>query len=61
MFYARSARCANSYQGAVDHYRIHSQEGKLTIDEEEFFDDLDGMISHYKKVRGGLHLTWAHG
>mmetsp|Transcript_12933 Transcript_12933/g.18175 ORF Transcript_12933/g.18175 Transcript_12933/m.18175 type:complete len:480 (+) Transcript_12933:110-1549(+) len=42
------------FQDTVDHYRIHSMNGKLTIDEEEFFDNLDKLISHYKKDADGL-------
>lgn len=42
------------FQGAVDHYRIHSIQGRLTIDEEEFFDNLEAMIAHYKADADGL-------
>jgi c-src tyrosine kinase len=38
----------------VDHYRIQTMDGKLTIDEEEFFVDLDDMIKHYEKDADGL-------
>lgn len=47
------------FQNAVDHYRIQTIDGKLTIDEEEFFDNLDEMLEHYKKDADGLctHLV----
>jgi len=38
----------------VDHYRIQTMDGKLTIDEEEFFVDLDDMIKHYERDADGL-------
>jgi len=42
------------FQGAVDHYRIQTINGRLTIDEEEFFGNLEQMIEHYKKDSDGL-------
>lgn len=47
------------FQNAVDHYRIQTIEGRLTIDEEEFFASLDDLIDHYKKDADGLctHLV----
>lgn len=32
------------FQNNVDHYRIQTINGRLTIDEEEFFDNLEDMI-----------------
>lgn len=43
-----------SFQGGVDHYRIATINGKLTIDEEEFFKDLGELIAHYKTDADGL-------
>eukprot|EP00039_Didymoeca_costata_P000313 m.45098 g.45098 ORF g.45098 m.45098 type:complete len:475 (+) comp10191_c0_seq1:295-1719(+) len=47
------------FEGNVDHYRIQTIDGRLTIDEEEFFDDLERLIAHYKKDPDGLstHLV----
>jgi len=42
------------FEGYVDHYRIHSKGGRLTIDDEEFFDNFDKLIAHYKKDADGL-------
>lgn len=38
----------------VDHYRIITTRGKISIDEEEFFDSLEELISHYEKDSDGL-------
>jgi len=45
----------------VDHYRIQTIDGNLTIDEEVFFKDLDEMIAHYRGDSDGLchHLVKA--
>lgn len=47
------------YKNNVDHYRIQTINGRLTIDEEEFFDNLDALLDHYKKDADGLctHLV----
>ena len=42
------------YQGKVEHYRIIARSKKLTIDEEEFFENLTQLIEHYKKDADGL-------
>lgn len=39
---------------AVDHYRIITTKGKISIDEEEFFDSLEDLIKHYKQDSDGL-------
>ena len=38
----------------VDHYRIITTRGKISIDEEEFFDSLEDLIAHYEKDSDGL-------
>lgn len=43
-----------AYQKDVDHYRIQGIKGKITIDEEVFFDSLEELISHYEKESDGL-------
>jgi hypothetical protein len=45
---------------AVDHYRIITTRGKISIDEEEFFDSLEELIAHYEKDSDGLstRLVW---
>lgn len=47
------------FSNAVDHYRIQTIDGELTIDEEVFFKDLDQMLTHYKTDSDGLchHLV----
>eukprot|EP00041_Stephanoeca_diplocostata_P024068 m.602569 g.602569 ORF g.602569 m.602569 type:complete len:474 (-) comp22447_c0_seq2:3455-4876(-) len=42
------------FENNVDHYRIQTINGRLTIDEEEFFDNLEDMIEHYKAEADGL-------
>jgi c-src tyrosine kinase len=42
------------HDNAVENYRIQTIEGKITIDEEEFFLDLGRLIEHYKKDADGL-------
>lgn len=42
------------FQQKVEHYRIIMQDGKLTIDEEEYFDTLSKLIEHYKLDADGL-------
>ena len=50
-----------SFADNVDHYRIQTIDGNLTIDEEVFFKDLDEMIAHYRGDSDGLchHLVKA--
>lgn len=38
----------------VEHYRIIYRKGKLTIDEEEFFENLMQLVEHYTKDADGL-------
>ncbi|XP_030748284.1 tyrosine-protein kinase CSK [Sitophilus oryzae] len=42
------------FQSKVEHYRVKSHSNKLTIDDEEFFDNLDELIEHYKNDADGL-------
>nr|XP_023019986.1 tyrosine-protein kinase CSK-like [Leptinotarsa decemlineata] len=42
------------FQSKVEHYRIKSNKDRLTIDDEEFFDNLEELIEHYKNDADGL-------
>lgn len=42
------------YQGKVEHYRVIARNNSLTIDEEEFFENLSKLVEHYKKDADGL-------
>ncbi|CAH1965209.1 unnamed protein product [Acanthoscelides obtectus] len=42
------------FQSKVEHYRVKSNNGKLTTDDEEFFDNLEELIEHYKNDADGL-------
>ncbi|KAG5867670.1 hypothetical protein JTB14_034124 [Gonioctena quinquepunctata] len=42
------------FQSKVEHYRVKSSSGRLTIDDEEFFDNLEELIEHYKNDADGL-------
>lgn len=42
------------FQSKVEHYRVKSNSGRLTIDDEEFFDNLEDLIEHYKNDADGL-------
>ncbi|KAK9876961.1 hypothetical protein WA026_015994 [Henosepilachna vigintioctopunctata] len=42
------------FQNKVEHYRIKTHDGKHTIDDEEFFDNLEKLIQHYKIDADGL-------
>ncbi|CAL4060834.1 unnamed protein product, partial [Meganyctiphanes norvegica] len=42
------------YQRKVEHYRVISKDGKLTIDEEEFFYHLTDLVEHYENDSDGL-------
>lgn len=42
------------FQTKVEHYRVKSSIDKLTIDDEEFFDNLEDLIEHYKNDADGL-------
>uniref|UniRef100_A0A673GMG0 Tyrosine-protein kinase n=1 Tax=Sinocyclocheilus rhinocerous TaxID=307959 RepID=A0A673GMG0_9TELE len=43
-----------SCDGKVEHYRIIYHDGKLSIDEEEYFDNLMQLVEHYTKDADGL-------
>jgi c-src tyrosine kinase len=32
----------------VEHYRVIARNNKLTIDEEEFFENLTQLVEHYR-------------
>lgn len=42
------------FQNKVEHYRVKTKSGKHTIDDEEFFDNLEKLIEHYKNDADGL-------
>lgn len=42
------------FNNLVDHYRIQTIQGKITIDEEVFFASLEELIKHYEKDSDGL-------
>lgn len=42
------------FQSKVEHYRVKSNNGKLTIDDEEFFSNLEELIEHYENDADGL-------
>ena len=42
------------FQGKVEHYRVIARNNSLTIDEEEFFENLTQLVEHYKKDADGL-------
>lgn len=42
------------YQNKVEHYRVKYHEKNLTIDDEEFFENLEMLIEHYKNDADGL-------
>jgi len=42
------------YQGKVEHYRVIAHKNTLTIDEEEFFENLSKLVEHYKLDADGL-------
>ncbi|XP_073435645.1 tyrosine-protein kinase CSK isoform X1 [Dendrobates tinctorius] len=43
-----------SCEGKVEHYRIIYKTGKLTIDEEAYFDNLMQLVEHYTNDADGL-------
>ncbi|KAJ8343229.1 hypothetical protein SKAU_G00305580 [Synaphobranchus kaupii] len=43
-----------SCEAKVEHYRIIYHDGKLTIDEEEYFNNLMQLVEHYTKDADGL-------
>ncbi|XP_055907238.1 uncharacterized protein LOC129942366 [Eupeodes corollae] len=42
------------FQGKVEHYRVKYLENKLTIDDEEYFENLGQLVAHYEKDADGL-------
>lgn len=42
------------YGEKVEHYRILYRTNKLTVDEEEYFENLTKLVEHYKKEADGL-------
>jgi len=42
------------FERQVENYRIQTIDGKITIDEEEFFKNLKELIEHYKRDADGL-------
>lgn len=42
------------FQNKVEHYRVKYHDRKLTIDDEEFFENLEKLIEHYQCDADGL-------
>ncbi|KAG5670434.1 hypothetical protein PVAND_000699 [Polypedilum vanderplanki] len=42
------------FQEKVEHYRVKYLDKKLTIDDEEYFDDLSQLVAHYEEDADGL-------
>jgi c-src tyrosine kinase len=42
------------FQEKVEHYRVKYLDKKLTIDDEEYFDDLSQLVAHYEDDADGL-------
>jgi len=42
------------FENKVEHYRIIFQDDKITIDEEEYFDNLSKLVEHYQDDSDGL-------
>ncbi|CAH0561856.1 unnamed protein product [Brassicogethes aeneus] len=42
------------FQNKVEHYRVKRQACEITIDDEEFFTNLEDLIDHYKNDADGL-------
>lgn len=42
------------FQGKVEHYRVKYLENKLTIDDEEYFENLGQLVAHYENDADGL-------
>lgn len=42
------------FQNKVEHYRVKYHDRRLTIDDEEYFDNLESLIDHYKNDADGL-------
>ncbi|XP_076336418.1 tyrosine-protein kinase CSK-like isoform X1 [Tachypleus tridentatus] len=42
------------YRNKVEHYRVIYTDNRLTIDEEEYFENLSKLVEHYQKEADGL-------
>lgn len=42
------------FQGKVEHYRVKYKDNQLTIDDEEFFENLSQLVEHYEQDADGL-------
>ncbi|XP_013778262.1 tyrosine-protein kinase CSK-like [Limulus polyphemus] len=42
------------YKSKVEHYRVIYTDNRLTIDEEEYFENLSKLVEHYQKDADGL-------
>lgn len=42
------------FQAKVEHYRVKYLDNKLTIDDEEYFENLGQIVAHYEKDADGL-------
>lgn len=42
------------FQGKVEHYRVKYLDNKLTIDDEEYFENLGQLVAHYELDADGL-------
>ncbi|KXJ27222.1 Tyrosine-protein kinase CSK [Exaiptasia diaphana] len=42
------------FEGRVDHYRVLFSNNKLTVDEEEYFENLTKLVEHYQNDADGL-------
>ena len=42
------------FEGRVEHYRIIFKDDRITIDEEEYFDNLTQLVQHYQDDADGL-------
>ena len=42
------------FQGKVEHYRVIAEKNSLTIDEEEYFENLTKLVEYYRKDADGL-------
>ncbi|RZF49262.1 hypothetical protein LSTR_LSTR002883 [Laodelphax striatellus] len=42
------------FQGKVEHYRVKYKDNQLTIDDEEFFENLAQLVVHYEQDADGL-------
>lgn len=42
------------FEGKVEHYRIIFEDDRITIDEEEYFENLTKLVEHYQEDADGL-------